>query len=676
MSTIAHNTVAKLAVAFVAVAMLASVAAPARAQTIEELQAMIAQLQAQISALSGGSSSTSSSCTFTRSLTIGSQGADVTCLQEYLTATGHFTFAGGATGYFGPVTQSAVAAWQAANGVSPAVGYFGPISMAKYSMMTAGGGDMGGDDDMGSDDDDMSDDLSGGAGSIGDADFITKLSNEEVGEDEEDVEVAGLEIEADGSDIELRAVTLDFDYADTAADEDLDDYASEVSVWFEGEEIARVDADEFEDDDEFEKTLTLDSGAVIREDDMGELVVAISGVSNLDTTNQGEKWNVQFVSVRFVDGQGSVVTDSSTGDISNTDDDDTSTDSYEREFSFESFASAADLEFKVSKGDDDINDARSIEVSSTTDTDNVEILSFEVEVEGDSDVTVDDLAVDFATSTGDLLTDLISSAELVVDGDVIGSENIVTAYNDDGVVVFDNLDWTIDAGDTVEVIVRVDMNELNTGTFAAGATLSASVDPDNANWDVEDEEGETVGAGDKTGSASSDSHTFYADGIQVEMNSVSKSDTTVDSDNNDYTTLTIKFDVTAFGEDAYVRNVITNTVASSSLVLTAPTAAQGVGIAINSNDSDINATGTKSVTLTSTADEETNSFKVEEGETETFTAQVVVTNGSGGGLDAASVRAILTGVGFAATDSSSNGDYTVFTSNVTDIKTDYGYIAN
>lgn len=69
---------------------------------------------------------------FTRSLTIGSQGADVKALQDYLTTTGHFTYSGGSTGRFGAVTKSALAAWQKDNGVSPASGYFGVLSKAKY----------------------------------------------------------------------------------------------------------------------------------------------------------------------------------------------------------------------------------------------------------------------------------------------------------------------------------------------------------------------------------------------------------------------------------------------------------------------------------------------------------------------------------------------------------------
>ncbi len=108
--------------------------------TIDALQAQIAALQAQLAALTGGSTPATTpagACTFTRSLTVGVKGDDVMCLQNYLMSTGHYTYSGGATGYFGNITKSATAAWQAANGVSPAVGYFGSISRAKYSALMA-----------------------------------------------------------------------------------------------------------------------------------------------------------------------------------------------------------------------------------------------------------------------------------------------------------------------------------------------------------------------------------------------------------------------------------------------------------------------------------------------------------------------------------------------------------
>ncbi|MEK7636219.1 MAG: peptidoglycan-binding domain-containing protein, partial [Patescibacteria group bacterium] len=120
-----------------ALVMPLAASADATSDLIASLQAQISALSAQLTALSGGSMSSGSSakCVFTKSLTMGMKGDDVTCLQNYLKGTGHFTYSGGATGFFGGVTKSAVAAWQSANGVSPAVGYFGPLSQAKYSSM-------------------------------------------------------------------------------------------------------------------------------------------------------------------------------------------------------------------------------------------------------------------------------------------------------------------------------------------------------------------------------------------------------------------------------------------------------------------------------------------------------------------------------------------------------------
>ncbi|KKT21073.1 MAG: hypothetical protein UW05_C0018G0004 [Candidatus Giovannonibacteria bacterium GW2011_GWC2_43_8] len=73
---------------------------------------------------------TSAACNFTRDLTVGSKGDDVTCLQGYLSVSPQ-------SGFFGPITKAAVANWQSANGVSPAVGYFGAISRAKYNSMAS-----------------------------------------------------------------------------------------------------------------------------------------------------------------------------------------------------------------------------------------------------------------------------------------------------------------------------------------------------------------------------------------------------------------------------------------------------------------------------------------------------------------------------------------------------------
>lgn len=73
---------------------------------------------------------------FTRNLTVGSRGDDVKALQVFLNSRG-FKVAltgNGSVGkestYFGPATKTALAKFQAANGITPASGYFGPKTRA------------------------------------------------------------------------------------------------------------------------------------------------------------------------------------------------------------------------------------------------------------------------------------------------------------------------------------------------------------------------------------------------------------------------------------------------------------------------------------------------------------------------------------------------------------------
>ena len=129
MTTIANSVASKLAVAFVATAMMFSLVAPAQAQTAEELQAQIDTLMATINSLqaelgvTGGDVMTSSASvcpyTWTRSLNMGDTGADVMALQQFLNAdaatqvaaTGAGS-AGNETEYYGPATGAAVAKFQ------------------------------------------------------------------------------------------------------------------------------------------------------------------------------------------------------------------------------------------------------------------------------------------------------------------------------------------------------------------------------------------------------------------------------------------------------------------------------------------------------------------------------------------------------------------------------------
>jgi len=134
----------RLIAGFFAVALVltlvGSVSAPANAQTMTTAQIMaaIANLQAQLSSMNGGSMTVAQAqAMFNTDLTMGSKNSDVSSLQAVLISKG-YSIPAGATGYFGAQTRSAVAAWQAASGISPAAGYFGPVSRAAINKMSGG----------------------------------------------------------------------------------------------------------------------------------------------------------------------------------------------------------------------------------------------------------------------------------------------------------------------------------------------------------------------------------------------------------------------------------------------------------------------------------------------------------------------------------------------------------
>ncbi len=120
-------------------------ASPAKAQTLEGLQAQIQALLAQIASLQGGTSTSGGACTtFTRNHQMGDTGGEVMAIQKFLNSNGAVIASTGAgspgneTSYFGGLTRAAVSKFQAANGISPTAGYWGPMTRAKANTMCSG----------------------------------------------------------------------------------------------------------------------------------------------------------------------------------------------------------------------------------------------------------------------------------------------------------------------------------------------------------------------------------------------------------------------------------------------------------------------------------------------------------------------------------------------------------
>ena len=97
---------------------------------IQSIQSQLNQLEAQVNAGSGITTNTtvlssapSGTSNFTELLTLGSQDAQVTALQQQLTALGFYS--GPITGYYGSLTEAAVVKYQTAHGIA-GTGSLGP----------------------------------------------------------------------------------------------------------------------------------------------------------------------------------------------------------------------------------------------------------------------------------------------------------------------------------------------------------------------------------------------------------------------------------------------------------------------------------------------------------------------------------------------------------------------
>jgi hypothetical protein len=462
--------------------------------------------------------------------------------------------------------------------------------------------------------------LNGGTGDIT-VDLLSTYAGEEVGEDEDEVPVLGFEIEAgDDSDVEITSMKVELSQNTGADSDDITDYMSEVSIMMDGEVVGSADADDFnEESGLFTKTISLD-GAIVRAEETEEFTVAISSLSNLDSGDiDSDQFNVGVSSIRFLDGDGVTSTDAFTLDV----EDGAADDTIEKLFDFASFADATDVELAVSLNteDEDINLAHIIDVDDADETDDVELLSFVLEAEGDSDINVTEIPVLFTTveATGDDPDDLLTGASLWLDGDEIASEGFLTsdANGSTETITFEDLDIDIEAGEEVELMVKVDVQDTGSA-LDNGDTIMADLTATEVDLiEAEDEAGEDVSTTDLTGTANGEASAVYDEGIAVEFvgSSVEKTFTADATGEDDQGTFVIEFDITANDADMAIDK--------SSEVADANAAGQGVEFSVTCTagtpvlGSDLLESDTVESTDTSDI------FVIEEGTTRSFTLTVI-----------------------------------------------------
>lgn len=643
MSNAIETAFAKFAVAFVAVAMLVALVAPAaHAQTTEELQAMINDLLAQVAALQGDlggdSMSASGVCpyTWTRSLNTGDTGADVMKLQQFLNSDAETRVAASGAGsagmeteYYGPATGAAVAKFQTKYrsdiltplGLVNATTFFGPSTMAKANALCAAApamDDDSDDDDM-MDDDDASDDdddnspMSGDEASL--EDFDAKDGDDtELQEGQENAPVAEFEFDVEDGDVKIQRVDVAFDPGSGNDEMDPWDTFETVSLWVDGDMIAEMDVD---DEDEWEEDepntgdyrvrfTGLDQ--MFRDGDTAEIVVGVSVQGSVDGTDDGEDWDV-FIPTDGIRGRDGAGVDQFTGDTSDTVD-------------FDIEEEGADDELKIKSSSND-PDSTTLQVEDDEKSDWLTVMIFDLDTDDStSDIEVEDLEVDIAaTEDGTTATStalLINDVRLVVDGEEVGDLGTVV-HGTTGVFPFDfdNNEFVIDAGDRQEVEVQVEFLQLD--PTLEGATVQVTVDNGGSSAEGADD---LIAGTDITGSATGEEHTLRTAGVILDL--VSTDETFVE--NNDATTtdnegtFELVFDVTAFEQDVFIEMTTDRSTTTTN---------QGVNYVITSGGAEV-LTGTASANLDSDADDDGTYFRVDEGETERFTLTVDFDPATGG----------------------------------------------
>lgn len=623
-------------------------------------------------------------CTITMTLRQGSTGAEVMCLQSLVGAS--------PDGKFGPMTAAAVKVWQTSKGLAPD-GVFGPMSrgamggavsgcpagqfnpmtgqacggavstvpgcLAGYAFSSTTGASCTGGSSGGS----SSGPLVGGAGSI----TLTasgSYSSEKVGEGDKDVKVMGVDVEAaNESDVQLLSTKVEF-IQDTAGDpKQVWKYATEVSVWLDGEEVGRVDTDEFsKSGNYYSKTISLDN-AVIKAGDKKELAFAVSALSSLESTDiDTDAWNADLINVRFQDGSGVVITESA--DAAGT-----AAGTYNKTFDYASFATATGSSLTLTLADQKINDVHLLDVDDTLDTSHP-ITSIWMDAKG-SDIWVDDMVSSIGTSGEVDESVIVISSWIEVGGVRISEKEDVPAG---GAVTYDKLDRTVKAGTKEEWIFWVEMQDVN-GALDDGDTVRLTVD--TSGTVAQDGAGDTLTAAgtDPDGGA----HVMYDNGIRLTGTTQKAEAFTIDGVNNDRVELTLNFDVFNYGDvTLYIPNGDTLTgTPSTSATTTAPSTTENVGYHIQTAGTVTPGTNDISAVL-SEADTDlvlkTNSYELASGKTGTFSLKATVATDANPSIDNVAFRALLAGLGWATSDSATAA--VVYTANLTDYKTDYATLAD
>ncbi len=644
---------------------LAAVLLPvvASAATIEELQAQINALMAQLAA---AKPATTASCSvvLSKSLKAGMSDAEVMDLQKALNSDVDTQVAasgvgskGNETMYFGPATKAAVIKFQnkyasevlAPAGLSAGTGFVGASTRAKINALCSGAvvstpsttptttpAPVTG--------------LNGTAGSVtvtsytsdNDTNVVTGVAQT----------VAGFKVKADGSDVAVShlKVSLAFEASNASAYPNasnyLNRYFDRIDVYANGSKVASANASDFNRDSagQYSKTIALDNKVIVKMGASNQTTFTIKavGASSIDSDNAGAKWDITEGNIRFADATGAVLSDTTTYTINGV--------------AVNKLSTSSDVKVRFSAGAAN-PDVKTNFVSDTSSGDKVVMNEFKVKAEG-TKVSFDQLQMNVTTST--TTSNMISELQLVQNGSVIDTVDTSSSELSAGVAYFniDNL-VTVNQDETQTFQVVAKMQKIGTATFVAGQTATISFKSINA----QDVNGDVIPSSKFYGSADGRQQTFLATGLNVtKVSSNVAATTNSNTPSASFGTFTYDVKVTASGNDVWVPFTASST------------GAAGVRFTVeDSNNTDVTAAGTNtaSVALISGGTRDGNTVKIADGESATL--EVVVTYDPSA---AGQYRLQIGSVGYNNTDAATGASLSITAAPESDFQSSNLFITN
>jgi hypothetical protein len=526
-------------------------------------------------ALVAGASSADAA--FSRYLTVGSTGADVSELQAILVSNGYLA-SGLPSGYFGALTKAAVMKWQAAVGL-PATGFFGPMSIAKIGAGSTSTGSTGST----SSNSGSTSDLKGGDGDFKDFKINGSPNNKTVNEGESQ-DVLGFEFKADNSDLLVSRVDV---IASSTNGNDLKrpwKVIDSVELLANGKKVASVDASNsknWDEQDTDQYRLRFEGiNYKVNDGDKVKFTVAVTAKDSIDSNDTGD-FKI------WLDNEGIRARNAEGIDV------------------YESGDNSGDKKtFSIDTADTG---------SFTVTTENVALYTAKLKAKN-SDNNINSVTVSLATTSASVggLDDMVDTLYLFIDGEEVGSESVSAGATDD--VTFDDLDVDIKKDDKVDFEVKADINEQGNneenydngdGVMVTGVSIDFTDSAEDDHTTSDSQDGGAI--------------TFNLNALKVDLvGSPEASYSSTAETSGDYT---VSFKVTApDNDDIYIPATASRT----------STTTAGVGFTVY--DSSNAYVGTATTTLAElvktggSASLNSNYYKISSGNTATFKMHVVLDN--------------------------------------------------